>query len=98
MLPLGGIFVDVAGALRIEGMDRAEVVIMAVRIRALPPSATAYQVVSCVLIGNPYLKVGMRRKHCSGISQKSGSHFGRTSQPRHRAKVPVLRRCLARVF
>jgi hypothetical protein len=42
MLPLGGIFVDVAGALRIEGMDRAEVVIMAVRIRALPPSATAY--------------------------------------------------------
>src|SRR5271167_1077826 len=29
MLPLGGIFVDVAGALRIEDMDRVEVVIMA---------------------------------------------------------------------
>jgi hypothetical protein len=48
-----------------------------VRIRALPPSATTYQVVSCVLMGNPYLKAGMRRKHCSGISQNSGSHFWR---------------------
>jgi hypothetical protein len=28
-------------------------------------------------MGNPYLKAGMRRKHCSGISQNSGSHFWR---------------------